>query len=376
MKNLIFVALFLTACAVAKPKYTTAPILFVGTYTQKLGHVNGQARGIYTCRLNPTTGALSILDSTAGIINPSFVCVSPNRHYLYSVAETGGSTVAREGKLVAYRIMAPQSGSAYPKLQKLNEVSSYGAAPCHIATDRMGKFVFVANYSTGNILSYRIQADGSLSDSICMVQHKSEKQAWAHQVFPTADNRFIIGVDKGADKIFIYRLEKTGKLSPHQEVATRAGVGPRHFAFHPNQSFGFVVNENGNTVNTYTYDAAKGLLTPVQEISTLPKDYTAQNTTAEIAVHPSGQFVYASNRGHNSIVAYRFDGKQLSLIGHYATEGSIPRHFTISPDGQLLLAANQNSSSVVSFHIDLKTGELKPTGSKTTIPTPVCLTYW
>ncbi len=374
MKNLLFAAvILLTSCAQNKMMIKNSAnesTVFVGTYTKNMGWVNGKAKGIYTCRMNNQTGELTVIDCTTDIQNPSFLTISPNKKYLYAVAENGGDASNRYGSVVAYKI---NEGG---KLLKINEIPSYGAAPCHISTDKKGKFVFVANYSTGTIASYGIKADGSLMDSICVIKEAGEKP-FAHQIFESPDGAAVFTIDKGSDKIFIYDKAADGKLKLKNSVATAAGAGPRHFDFSPNLKFGYVINELSSTINAYSFNASKNELKELQSIGTLPSDFKGQNTTAEIFVHPSGRFVYGSNRGHNSIAIFKItESGTLELVGHEPTQGKTPRSFIISPDGKLLLVANQNSDNVVAFSIDLTTGKLKATGKNSVIMTPVCLKNW
>jgi 6-phosphogluconolactonase len=371
MKNFFFLAIILlTSCAQNKSMIKTAAnesIVFVGTYTKNMGWVNGKAKGIYTCRMNNTTGELTIINATTDIQNPSFLTISPDKKYLYAVAENGGDALARYGSVVAYKIT--EGG----KLLKINDMPSYGAAPCHISTDKKGKFVFVANYSTGTIASYGIKKDGGLTDSLCVIKEAGSAPL-AHQIFESPDASSVFVVDKGADKIFQYKKAEDGKLTLKNSVTTATGAGPRHLDFTPNRQFGYVINEVNSTINAYSFNATTNALKEIQTIKTLPDDYKGKNTTAEIWVHPSGRFVFGSNRGHNSIALFKInqDGT-LTSIGHEPTQGDTPRNFMISPDGKLLLVANQNSDNVVAFSIDATSGKLTPTGKNNQIPTPVCL---
>ena len=374
MKNLLLAAIILLiSCGLQaqnKPLMKKSPntsLVFVGTYTKNMGWVDGKARGIYTCRMDNATGELTVIDSTTDIQNPSFLTISPNKKYLYAVAENGGDALARFGSVVSYKIT--EGG----KLLKINEMPSYGAAPCHISTDKKGAFVFVANYSTGTIASYKVKADGGLTDSICMRRDEGEKPL-AHQIFESPSGNAVFVVDKGADKIFTYAKSADGKLTLKNSVATAIGEGPRHFDLSPNHKFGYVINELGSTINAYAFDKATNGLKELQSISTLPSDFKGQNTTAEIFVHPNGRFVYGSNRGHNSIAIFKIktDGT-LEFVAYQPTQGKTPRNFMISPNGKLLLVANQNSDNVEAFSIDTQTGKLTPTGKNNVIMTPVCL---
>jgi 6-phosphogluconolactonase len=369
MKNIFFLLLAFSIGCPFKKDLSDQPIVFVGTYTKILGHVNGKGKGIYTCRLDMKTGALTVVDSVDGIANPSFLTVSPDKKYLYAVAENGGVPEERFGSVVAYTI---NEGG---KLTKLNEVMSYGAAPCAISTDKSGKCVYVANYATGNVASYGVDIDGSLTDSISTHQHKGDIQAWAHQIIQSPDGKYLLSCDKGADKIFVYQYNPNGKLDPlsNRTIALPKGAGPRHLAFNPkNPNLFYVINEVNNTISTVNFGEKSAI---TETVPTLPAYFNNINSTAEIEVHPNGKFVYGSNRGHNSIVGFKVNettGK-LTLIGHALTYGLVPRSFMITPDGSLLLVANQNSDNVVAYKIDQVTGALTPTGANSVVMTPVCL---
>lgn len=368
MKNVFFLLLLCIGCT-AKKDVSNQPIIFVGTYTQNLGFVDGKASGIYTCRLDMATGELTVVDSIGGIANPSFLTVSPDKKYLYAVAENGGKLEAPFGSVVAYKIT---DGG---KLLKINEVTSYGAAPCFVSTDQTGKCVYIANYSTGNVISYTVKADGGLTDSISTHQHVGETNAWAHQFIQSPDGKSLLSCDKGADKIYVYDYMENAKIAPlsNSTINMAKGAGPRHLAFNPlNPNLFYVINEVNNTICSVTFGEKS---TINETVSTLPADFKGQNTTAEIQVHPNGKFVYGSNRGHNSIVGFQINetSGKLSLIGFEPTKGLAPRNFIITPDGSLLLVANQNSNNVVAFKIDQKTGKLTPTGANSSIFTPVCL---
>ncbi len=370
MKNVFFLLLLFIGCTnTAKKDVSKQPIVFVGTYTQNLGFVDGKASGIYTCRLDMSTGIMTVVDSVGGIANPSFLTVSPDKKYLYAVAENGGKPEQPFGSVVAFKIT--EGG----KLMKINEVSSYGAAPCHVSTDQAGKSVYVANYSTGNVVSYKVKPDGGLTDSMATHQHVGESHAWAHQFIQSPDGKYLLSCDKGADKIYVYKYDENAKIAPlsNSTIDLPKGAGPRHLAFNPmNPNLLYVINEVNNTISSVTFGEKS---TINETVSTLPTDFSGQNTTAEIAVHPKGKFVYGSNRGHNSIVSYQVNettGK-LTLLEHTPTQGLAPRNFMITADGSLLLVANQNSNNVVAFFIDPMTGKLTATGAKSPVFTPVCL---
>lgn len=374
MKQILFLVICLYACQSRNtqsndmPQPDNRPMIFVGTYTQKLGHVDGKATGIYTCRFNSETGALTVTDTATGIDNPSFVCISPDKKFLFAVAENGGKPEQPFGSVASYRI--GENG----KLQKINEVPSYGVAPCYVSTDKSGKFVLVANYATGNVSTYGVNAEGQLTDSLCTVKHPG-KSPWAHMIIPGPDNSHIWAVDKGADRVFIYDLDAEGRLNERFSFSTEKGAGPRHLAFNPVKPEQFaVINENNSTLNYYQqsddFDIKR-----LDSLSTLPADFKEKNSCADVHFHPNGKFLYGSNRGHNSIVVYAVDTEtgKMALVQHQPTLGDIPRNFMITPDGKWLLAANQNSSTVAAFRIDAATGKLTPAGQPSAVPTPVCL---
>jgi 6-phosphogluconolactonase len=365
MKPAFFLLLvvLLSACTVVK-----TPLIFVGTYTEKLGHVDGKAVGIYACRFNPRSGALVIVDSTPGLANPSFLTLAPDGKHLYAVGENGGKPGQPYGSVAAYNV------GPFGKLSKINEMPSYGVAPCHVSTDRTGRFVFVANYATGNIASYGIRPDGGLTDSICFRQDKGA-HPWAHMVYPAPDKRFLWSCDKGSDRVFVYTIEPDGKLTRTTEIQAAQNAGPRHLDFHPTDPNLIAwINENDNTVVTGRFNPATTRFTQIDNQSTLPTGFKGNNTCADIHFHPNGRFLYGSNRGHNSIAVFAVDAVtgKIKAIGNTPVGGEIPRNFLITADGKWLLAANQNSSTVTSFRINDQTGLLTPAGTSR-VPTPVCL---
>jgi len=354
--------------AATQVQSTQQPLLYVGTYTSP------GAPGIYRYRLDSATGKLALIESAPAGDNPSFLAFHPNGKYLYVVNETNSGLVS------AFALDA-QSG----QLTFLNEQPSHGSSPCHLATDRRGKFLFVANYGSGSLSVYALEADGRIGKTVQTVQHvgrgaNSERQEGPHAHFVTVtdDNRFVLCCDLGLDKIFVYQLDPdSGQLSPGSEATLRPGAGPRHLAFDPAERYAYVINELDSTMTIFAYSAQTGTLTELQTLPTLPEDYAGENTTAEVWVHPSGRFVYGSNRGHDSIVSYTVEeatGK-LTLLGHTSTRGKSPRSFIIDPSGTLLLAANQDSNSVTTFRLDPQTGQLSDLDESVELPKPVCLVF-
>lgn len=352
--------------------------VYFGTYT------SGPSKGIYAARFDASTGKLSEPELVAETKNPSFLAVHPTESFLYAVGEVNSTQGQRAGAVNAYALDAKTG-----KLTALNQQTSGGTGPCHVAVDATGKSVLVANYGSGSIAALPIQSDGSLGAAATTIQHtgssvnpKRQAGPHAHFITPAPDNRFALACDLGLDKVLVYQLDAaTAKLAtnnpPHAVVPS--GSGPRHLAFHPNGKFVYVINEMALTVTTFSYDAKQGALFAEQSISTVPADYvsTEKDSTAGIAAHPSGKFVYGSNRGHNSIAVFSVDAKtgKLTLIQNESTQGKTPRHFALDPSGRWLLAENQNSDSVVVFAIDAATGRLKPTGQTVAIGSPVCAVY-
>ena len=270
-------------------------------------------------------------------------------------------------------------------LRYLNQQSTHGLSPCYVSIEPAGRYCLVANYGTGNLCVLPIRKDGRLGEATDTVQFSgsgpnAERQdgPHAHMVVPSPDGGSILAVDLGTDRLMAFRLDmERGTLSPADPPWTQLppGAGPRHLAFHPHQPFVYVISELQSTVTVFRHDEQQGAFAALQTISTLPDAFTGQNLGAEIQVAPSGRFVYASNRGHDSLAIYAVDGEtgQLALVGHEATQGVGPRAFIIDPTGTLLLVANQDTDTVVTFWIDPESGTLRATGHVAAVPTPVCL---
>ena len=271
------------------------------------------------------------------------------------------------------------------KLTLLNTVSSRGEAPCHLSIDKTGRFLLAANYSSGTISIMPIQADGKLGNVRMAMQHRGssananrQKEPHAHSVNVSADNKYAVAADLGLDELLVYRLDtKRGALNLDREpTKLKAGLGPRHFAFHPQGKYAYAVNELGSSVTALTWQASAGLLKEIQTISTLPGGFTGTSYCAEIVVHPNGKHVYASNRGHHSIAVFDVNPATGSLTakGQVQTGGEWPRNFNIDPAGQYLIAANERSDSIVVFKIGAD-GGLTATGEKAAAAMPVCIKF-
>ena len=376
MKSLPRVSLLLAACTLLPPLLAANRFLvYVGTYTGQ------SSKGIYAYRFDADTGDLQDLGLAAAVSSPSFLAVSPNRRFLYAVDESVPGS--RTGEVSAFAIDA---GSG--KLTLLNQVSSKGSGPCHLAVDHTGKMLVVANYSSGSVASYPIQADGRLGDAASFIQHTGssvnparQKGPHAHDAVFSPDNRFVLVADLGLDQIKIYRADPAKATLTANEPAfgtVPPGAGPRHMAFHPNQRFLYVIDEMGSSITAMRWDGRRGALSQFETVSTLPKGYDGKNNTgAEVAIDQAGRFLYGSNRGHDSIAVFAVNAAKGSVtpLEQVPTQGKEPRNFALDPTGKYLFAANQNSDNVVLFHVDGKTGRLSPAGKSFHVGKPVCVTF-
>jgi 6-phosphogluconolactonase len=347
--------------------------VYFGTYT------GAKSKGIYCWRMSED-GKLTRVGLAAETANPTYLAVHPSQKFLYAIGEFADFKGQKAGAVSAYTI-----DTATGKLTLLNQQSSGGPGPCHLDLDREGKVVLVANYGGGSVEALPIKADGSLGEPGTFVQHKGagdyEKRApRGHAIVVDPTQRFALACDLGLDQVIVYKLDAAGaKLTPNDPpFATLApGSGPRHLAFRPDGKFAYVINETLLTMTAFAWDGARGELKEVQTISTLPGAREKGFSTAEVYVHPSGKFVYGSNRGHDSIVVYASDEKtgKLTLVEHQSTQGRTPRHFAIHPSGNFLLAENQSTDNVVVFRIDPQTGKLTATGQKIEVGSPVCAVF-
>lgn len=370
--GLLLAALCLTPLAAAEPTPSGKVAVYFGTYT------GSGSQGIYLGHLDLKSGKLELDGLAAETTNPSFLAIHATLPMLYAVGEWGKDG----GKVSAFSIDA-QSG----KLTLVNQQPSQGGGPCHVTVDRSGRCVLVANYGSGSVACLPLDKQGKLGPSTSFYQHEGsgadprrQKGPHAHSMNVDPANRFAFAADLGLDKILIYRLDaEQAKLTPNEPAfaVVERGSGPRHFAFHPGGKYAYVINEMTCTVTAFRYDAKRGALEPIQTIRTLPADFEGSNTTAEVQVHPSGKFLYGSNRGHNSIAAFAVDPEtgKLRSLGQTPSGGKTPRNFGIDPTGAFLLAAHQDSDNVTVFRIDQQTGQLQPTGQSVTVFKPVCVKF-
>jgi len=382
MRSFLYTGAFVSILAASVAAVRQQPkaagrLLFIGTYTsEKTG-----SKGIYAFRFDEASGALTPLGLKAETRNPSFLATNAGGTVLYAVNETGNFNGEKAGSVSTFSV-DKATGSLTPVGTAL---STGGADPCHLQCDRTGRALAVANYSGGNFALFPIGAKGVLSAPAVFGEQgtgpNKARQAGphGHETVFDPSNRYLLAVDLGIDKVLIYKFDQaTGKVTPNDPASASLppGSGPRHLAFHPSGRFVFVINELLSTISTFGWDGAKGALTPVSSTSTLPAGFTGQNSTAEIAVHPNGRFVYGSNRGHDSIAVFSAgsDG-HLTLVEHESTQGKTPRNFTLDPSGRWLIAANQDSGTLAVFGVDQTTGALSPAGPLAQVGGPVCVLF-
>lgn len=344
-------------------------LVYVGTYTGK------KSQGIYVSHLNPTTGGMTAPVLAGEMTNPSWITIHPSGKFLFAAGEggqpnggaVGGFAIGSDGKLSA-----------------INKQPPNGSGPCHLAIDATGKTILAANYGDGSVASLAIATDGSLSASAWVDKHPalSEKQKpHAHSVDFSPGNRFALSCDAGIDRIYVYRFDaNTGTLMANDPpfALTTPETHPRHLAFTPDGQFCYDIDERSMSVTAFRFDQKNGVLTHLQSIPSLPAGYDGKGqSTAELIMHPSGRFLYGTNRGHDSIVTYSVHPQngQLTLVGHTSTEGKTPRGFGVDPTGQWAFAGNQGSDTIVQFKINQTTGALTPTGTTFDLGAPVCFQF-
>jgi len=373
-----FFCLLMDRCSVDTCWAAPAPrqfYVYVGTYTGK------ESKGIYLLELDLAAGKLSAPGLVAEAVNPSFLAIHPDEKHLYAVNEINLMGGQRSGAVTAFSI-DPQTG----QLKPLNQQASGGTGATHLRVDPTGRNILVANYGGGSVAALPIQADGKLKEASCVIQHQGssinpqrQKEPHAHSIYSDAKGQFAYAADLGLDKIMIYRLDaSSGIMTPNSIPFAKVspGAGPRHMAFLHSRKRAYVINEMASTITAFECDNEQGGLKEFQTLSTLPSDFKGESSTAEIQIHPSGKFLYGSNRGHDSLALFYIDVQtgKLTPAGYEPTRGKNPRHFAIDPTGQYLIAANQSSNNLVLFRVNPKTGQLSYL-QEIHVPVPVCVEF-
>jgi 6-phosphogluconolactonase len=338
--------------------------------------------GISVSEFSAETGQLSTARLATETVNPSFLAVHPSQKYLYAVGEIADQGGKPGGGVSAFAIDQQTGG-----LTALNQQSSVGAGPCHVVVNAAGTTALVANYGGGSVVSYAIAADGRLQPAASVMQHAGHSVNPQRQTAPHAHSvRFhpkgpwAVSADLGLDQVLIYRVDAaTSKLSPNTPPfgTVAPGSGPRHVTFNADGTVAYVINELSNTVTMFQCDPSTGAMKERQTISTLPEGFTGTSYTAEVVVHPSGKFVYGSNRGHDSLAEFRVNPNDgtLTFLGTISTGGKTPRNFNVDPTGRWVLAANQGTDNVVVLSVDMETGRLSATDRSITVSKAVCVTF-
>lgn len=369
-------SLLLFALALVSLAHAREHVVLLGTYT------GGESRGIYRVRFDDETGALSPAELAAEAPNPSFLALHPNGRVVYALNETDTRT-GKGGAVTAFTV-----DTATGALTKLNTETTGNRGLAHLNVDTSGRMVVVASYSGGYITAFPLEADGRLKPHTALIEHKgqlgpktkSQNAPHPHSITFSPDNRIAFVADLGLDRILAYDLDPAaGTLAVHEPpyVALAPGAGPRHSKFsHDGKNF-YVIDELDATVTAFRYDASQGKLTPFQQISTLPPDYTGMKSCSEIRIHPNDRFVYAGNRGHDSIAVFARDPStgELTLVEIVPTGGKTPRNFALSPDGAWLISAHQDSNDLTVFKVDPNTGRLTSTPHTTKAQKPVCVLF-
>ncbi len=370
---LLLAAACLMLSNISQTLHAADPLVFISAFAA------GENGAIHAYRLEIATGALRPLQRTSDMENPFFMALSPDGEHLYAI-HAPGKFGGKENEFVSAYDIVGQSG----KLKLLNRQSALGAAACYLDVDATGKSVLAANYLTGSVAALPVQDDGSLGPAASFIQHEGssvnpqrQEGPHAHCIVVSPDNRFVFAADLGLDKVLAYRLDPAAaQLTANQQpfVRTAPGAGPRHLTFHPNGRYVYVINELANSVTLFDYQTDSGILLERQGIPTLPADFSGVSHCADLKITPDGRFLYGTNRGHDSIAAYRIgDDGQLTLLAIEPSLGKGPQNLAITSGGELLLCANLPSNEVVVFRIDAKTGGLSALGQPTALPSPSCI---
>ncbi len=352
----------------------TREVFYAGTYSER------GSKGIYVYRFDRSQGKLTEIQTVTEGKSPNFLVVHPNKKYLYAVYNEGKQKVDKQGSVAAFKI-----DQATGFLTMINESPSQGSGPAHVSADPKGRFLYVSNYGEGNFSVYRVNPDGGIGAVTDVIKHtgsggnpQRQSAPHVHSVIPSRDGKFIYVSDLGIDKVMIYEVDdKTGKVSPGKSPygANASGSGPRHFTIHPNGKFGFSAEELTSTVASFKIDQLTGALTPIERVSMLPDEFKEKSSAADIHLSPDGKFLYASNRGHESLVIYAVNAStgKLTFVAHENTRGRHPRNFCIDSRGQFVFVANRDTDNITIFSRDARSGKLKYTGTETQTPAVVCI---
>lgn len=372
MRKLVRLLLAALLGSVTPDASSAEPLVFISAFAP------GTNGAIHAFHLNPESGRLTPVQRTDGVEHPFFMAGSRDQKFLYAIhAKNFGG---KEPEQVAAYALEGRTG----RLKLLNRQSTRGTASCYLDVDATGKTVLVANYTTGNVGSLPVRADGSLGEMVSFFQHVGssvdlprQKGPNAHSFVVSPDNRFAFAADLGMDQVLGYRLDAaTAQLTPNQPPFAKAppGAGPRHLTFHPNGKHVYVINELKNSVTLFDYAASSGTLTERQTLSTLPAEFTGKSYCADLKITPDGRFLYGTNRGHDSIAAYRIgDDGRLTLLRIEPSLGKGPQNLAVAVGGKFLLCANMAGKNVVVFRMDAQTGGLQPTGEPLALTSPSCI---
>lgn len=377
----------LLGCATSSFVLAGPCFVYVGTYTDwelfgppRRNPPGERSQGIYVFPFDPATGQLGPRRLAAETPNPTYVTFSPSGRVLYAVNEIYLFHGAASGAVSAFRIDPATGGLAF-----LNQVEAHGTGTCYACVDRAGDHLLAANFGSGSAAVFPLEPGGRLRPASAVVQDTGSgpnpRQAGphAHAINLSPDERFAIVSEFGTDRLALFRFDSDrGTLTPAEppHLPLRPGSAPRHLAFHPSHPVAYSLNEIDNTITVLAWNATRGSLRELQNVSTLPSGFSGRNTAAEVIVHPSGRFLYASNRGNQSLAVFSIDNSgRIALAGHVSCGGRTPRGFAVDPDGRWLIAANQDTHNLVVFAVDEHTGMPVPTGQVVEVRTPVCVKF-
>ncbi|MGZ9584884.1 lactonase family protein [Paenibacillus marinisediminis] len=347
-------------------------LVFVGSYA------DASSDGVYVYEFNEERGELKQLHSVAGLKNPTFLNVDESRRILYAIGETAAEDGSKTSDAISYAIQ-PTDGT----LTEMNRAYALNGPACHIQRSSDNRYLTLTSYHKGSVSLVSLTEEGNVGELLDIQQHDGSSVNRAgdikphpHSSFYSPDERYLFVCDLGLDLIRAYKVDQAaGKLVHHGDTVLQPGSGPRHMVFHPNGKFAYVINELDSTFTAFEYDADNGTLNAIETVSTLPEGENVNNSCAEVTISADGNYLYGSNRGHDSIVVYAVDSNtgKLSLVEHVSTQGEHPRHFSILPGGRYLIAANRDTNNMTVFKVDPASGKLAYTGHSVEVSKPVCV---